>query len=77
MSEKVKKKLDAKYIEVGGEVNVGDKVRMIQNNQVGQVKEIRDKKAIVQLGLLPITVDLKNLVVVRDRPIAEMNSGNK
>ena len=42
---------------------------MMQNNQVGQVKEIREKKAIVQLGLLPITVDLKNLVVVKDKPV--------
>ena len=40
---------------------------MTQNNQVGTVKEVRDKKVIVQLGVIPITVDLKNLVAVKDR----------
>jgi len=32
------------------------------------LKEIRGKKAIVQIGLLPITVDLTDLTVVRDKP---------
>ena len=67
VTEKVKRKFDAKYIETGEEVKPGLKVRMLQNNQVGMVKEIRDKKAIVQLGVIPITVELKNLVVVREK----------
>jgi DNA mismatch repair protein MutS2 len=67
VTEKAKKKFDAKYMETGGEVKPGLKVRMLQNNQVGTVKEIRDKKAIVQLGVIPITVELKNLVVVREK----------
>ncbi|HEX5024655.1 MAG TPA: MutS2/Smr-associated SH3 domain-containing protein [Agriterribacter sp.] len=67
VKEKAKKKFDSKYIETGGEIIPGVKVRMTQNNQVGQVKEIRDKKVIVQLGVIPITVDIKNLVVVQDR----------
>jgi DNA mismatch repair protein MutS2 len=67
VSEKVRKKLDAKFIEVGGEVKVGDKALMRQNNQVGLVKQVRGKKAIVQLGVIPITVNLKDLVVVKDR----------
>ncbi len=69
VTEKAKKKFDAKYMETGGEVKPGLKVRMLQNNQVGTVKEIRDKKAIVQLGVIPITVELKNLVVVREREV--------
>jgi DNA mismatch repair protein MutS2 len=68
VNEKAKKKLDAKFIEVGGEVKVGDKALMKQNNQVGLVKQIRGKKAVVQLGVIPITVELKDLVVVKDRP---------
>lgn len=69
VKEKVKKKFDAKYIEIGGEIKPGLKVRMLQNNQVGTVKELRDKKAIVQLGVVPITVDLKNLIVVQEREV--------
>lgn len=67
VKEKARKKFDSKYVETGGEVKPGVKVRMTQNNQVGVVKELRDKKAIVQLGAVPITVDTKNLVVVEDR----------
>ncbi len=44
------KKFDSKYIETGSEIKPGIKVKMLQNNQVGTVKEMRDKKAIVQLG---------------------------
>ncbi|WP_152267005.1 endonuclease MutS2 [Agriterribacter humi] len=67
VKEKAKKKFDSRYIETGGEVKPGVKVRMMQNNQIGTVKEIRDKKAIVQLGVIPITVELKNLVVVQEK----------
>lgn len=67
VKEKVKKKFDARYIETGGEIVPGAKVKMLQNNQVGVVKELREKTAIVQLGVIPITVDLKNIVVVKDR----------
>ncbi len=52
----VKKKINSKYDEVGGEVQIGDKVLMKKNYQVGEVKELRGKKAVVQLGLMPITV---------------------
>ena len=36
---------------------------MKKNHQVGEVKEIKGKKAVVQLGLMPITVDMKDLVL--------------
>jgi DNA mismatch repair protein MutS2 len=71
VSEKVRKKFDAKYTEVGGAVELGNKVMMKKNHQVGTVKEIRGKKAIVQLGLVPITVDLSDLTVVQDKPQEE------
>ncbi len=71
VNEKVKKKFDLKYTEVGGEVQVGDKVMMKKNHQVGTVKEVRGKKAVVQLGLMPITVELSNLTVVKDKPQEE------
>jgi DNA mismatch repair protein MutS2 len=70
-NEKVKKKFDSKYAEVGGDIQVGDKVMMKKNHQVGIVKEIRAKKAVVQVGLVPITVGLSDLTVVRDKPREE------
>jgi DNA mismatch repair protein MutS2 len=66
-TEKVKKKLNSKYEEVGGEVQIGDKVLMKKNHQVGEVKELRGKKAVVQLGLMPITVSVDDLVVVTEK----------
>jgi DNA mismatch repair protein MutS2 len=70
-NEKVKKKFDSKYAEIGGEAQIGDKVMMKKNHQVGIVKEIRAKKAVVQVGLVPITVGLADLIVVRDKPREE------
>ena len=71
VNEKVRKKFDSRYTEIGGNVQVGNKVMMKKNHQVGMVKEIRGKKAIVQVGLIPITVDLADLTVVQDRPQEE------
>jgi len=71
VNEKVRKKFDAKYAEVGGSAQVGNKVMMKKNHQVGTVREIRGKKAIVQVGLVPITVELAELTVVQDRPQEE------
>lgn len=71
VNEKVRKKFDSKYEEVGGDIQVGTKVMMKKNHQVGAVKEIRGKKAVVQVGLIPITVDLSDLIVVRDKPQEE------
>ena len=66
-SEKQHKKMNEKFEEVGGEIKIGVKVRMKQNRQVGIVKEIRGKKAVLQVGVMPITVELKDLVVVKDK----------
>ena len=68
VNEKVKKKFDSKYTEVGGDVQVGDKVMMKKNHQVGLLKELRGRKAVVQLGLVPITVGVEDLIVVKDKP---------
>ncbi len=67
VAEKQQKKVNEKFIEIGGEIQVGAKVRMKQNRQVGIVKELRGKKALLQVGVMPITVELKDLVVVQDK----------
>ncbi len=66
-AEKQQKKMNEKFEEVGGEIKIGLKVKMKQNRQVGIVKEIRGKKAILQVGVMPMTVELKDLVVVKDK----------
>ncbi len=60
-------KIDLKYTETSESVKEGDKVKMIANRQVGVVNNIRGKKAIVQVGLIPITVDITELVVVKEK----------
>jgi DNA mismatch repair protein MutS2 len=47
---------------------------MKKNHQVGEVMEIKGKKAIVKLGLIPITVDLSDLVVVTEKDVAPSSS---
>ena len=65
--ERQQQKIDKKYIETAEPVKEGDKVKMIANRQVGVVTKIRGKKAIVQVGAVPITVDVTELVVVKDK----------
>ncbi|MFZ1371766.1 MAG: DNA mismatch repair protein MutS [Ferruginibacter sp.] len=69
--ERQQKKLNEKFEEIGGEIKIGVKVRMKQNRQVGLVKEIRGKKAVLQVGVMPITVALKDLVVVKDKELPQ------
>ncbi len=69
VSEKKASKLDQLFVELPGSIVEGDKVKMKKNRQVGTVKEIRGKKAIVQVGLIPITVDLADLVKVEERAV--------
>jgi DNA mismatch repair protein MutS2 len=64
---KMQKQIDSKFTETGGEIRVGLKVKMKKNHQVGEVIEIRGKRAVVKIGLLPMQVDLKELVVVREK----------
>ena len=67
VKEKVKTKLDSKYREIGGEPKLGDLVLMKQNNKVGLLAEIRGKKAIVNLGAMPLQVNFADLTVVVEK----------
>ena len=64
---KMQKKIESKFTEVGGDIKVGDKVKMKRNHQVGQVIEMRGKRAVVRIGLLPMQVEMKDLVVVKEK----------
>ena len=65
--QKKQKKIDSKYIEINEPVKAGDKVIMVTNRQVGIVTEIRGKKAVVQVGAIPITVRISDLKVVIEK----------
>lgn len=67
VKEKVKTKLDSKYREIGGIPKVGDLVLMKQNSKVGALAEIRGKKAIVNLGAMPLQVNFADLTVVVEK----------
>jgi DNA mismatch repair protein MutS2 len=73
-SEKKASKLEQKYVELTEPIGQGDMVKMKKNRQVGTVKEIRGKKAIVQVGVIPITVELSDLVKVEEKIIDLENS---
>ena len=68
---KLQKKIESKFNEVGGEIKAGDKVKMKKSHQVGEVIELRGKRAVVKVGLLPMQVDLKDLVVVAEKKKTE------
>ncbi len=64
---KMQKKIDSKFAEVGGDIKIGDKVKMKKNHQVGEVIGLRGKRAVVKIGMLPMQVDMKDLVVVKEK----------
>ena len=61
---KLAKKVDTKFKEIRADIAIGSLVKLKKNYQVGEVKEIRGKRAIVQIGMLPMNVELADLVVV-------------
>ena len=46
-----------------------NKVKMKRNYQVGEVKEIRGKRAVVQIGTVPININLDDLVVIEEKQV--------
>ena len=67
VKEKTKKKLDSKYKEVNAIPAIGNLVLMKQNNKVGVLAEIRGKKAIVNLGAMPLQVNFADLTTVVEK----------
>jgi DNA mismatch repair protein MutS2 len=74
VNEKVKKKFDSKYVEVEGEIQPGSVVKMKKSHQTGTVRELRGKKAIVQVGMIPITMDISDLVLIREKAKPETSA---
>jgi DNA mismatch repair protein MutS2 len=67
VNNKLAKKVEGKYIEIKADISVGSRVKLKKNYQVGDVKEIRGKRAIVQVGAVPMSVEISDLVVVEEK----------
>jgi len=67
VANKLEKKVNSKYIELKAPIEVGSLVKLRKNYQVGEVKEIRGKRAIVQIGVIPMNVELTDLVPVEKK----------
>ncbi len=65
---KLAKKVDKQYKELNQPIQIGSLVKLKKNYQVGEVKEIRGKRAIVMIGSLPINVDITDLITVEKLP---------
>jgi DNA mismatch repair protein MutS2 len=73
--ERIQKKLESKFELLKEDINIGSKVLMHKNRQVGVVKEIKGKNAVVQLGSIPITIALSELSVVKEKIHDDKSSG--
>ncbi len=67
VTEKQQKKIDQNFEEIGGDIMIGNKVKMKTNKQIGIVKDIRSKKAIVQVGVIPFIIDIADLVLIKEK----------
>jgi len=67
LSNKLSKKIREKYEEVPETVVVGSKVILRKSHQVGEVQDIRGKRAIVKIGVIPMNVDIADLRVVKEK----------
>lgn len=66
---KKQKQIDSKYEELKGDIKIGDTVKMKRNLQVGEVLELRGKKAVVKIGLLPMQIELNDLTLVKEKQV--------
>ena len=71
VTEKKKKKLDSRYMETGKPPVPGDLVLMSQNNKVGVLASLRGKKAVVNLGTMPLQVNFDDLVAVIEKHVEQ------
>jgi DNA mismatch repair protein MutS2 len=71
VTEKKKKKLDSRYMETGNPPVPGDLVLMSQNNKIGVLASMRGKKAVVNLGNMPLQVNFDDLVAVIEKQVEE------
>jgi DNA mismatch repair protein MutS2 len=74
---KLAKKVDKNFKETNSPIVVGATVKLKKNYQVGEVLEIKGKRAIVKVGQLPMNIDLVDLLVVEKIEIPEPSTPSK
>ena len=62
LNDKIRKSAKAKT-KKSGKIEVGDQVKWIMNNEVGEVLDIKNNKAEVAMGMLKTTIPLTDLVL--------------
>jgi len=68
---KLAKKVDKNFKESSAPILVGSMVKLKKNYQVGEVMELKGKRAIVKVGQLPMNIDLVDLMVVEKIEVIE------
>ena len=71
---KLAKKVDKNFKETNAPIVVGSTVKLKKNYQVGEVLELKGKRAIVKVGQLPMNIDLADLLVVEEIAKQSINS---
>jgi DNA mismatch repair protein MutS2 len=66
-TNKLAKKLDAKFEEIKEAITVGSQAKFIKNHQVGQIVAIKGKIATIKIGLLPMQVPITELIAVKEK----------
>lgn len=61
------RKADKNFEVVGGAAKIGDLMRHKANHQVGTLKELKDKYALIMIGKMPFKVLIEEWVVVRKK----------
>lgn len=61
------KKFEEKFIEVSTPISIHSKVKLRKNYQTGVVVELRGKRAIVQIGAIPMSFNISDLIVVEEK----------
>ncbi len=65
------RKADKHYAIIGTPPKIGDLVKNKENHQVGTLTTLKEKKATVQIGNLPFTVNIDEWVVVRKKDVGD------
>jgi len=61
---KLAKKVDKSFKEIKAPVVVGSTVKLKKNYQVGEVMELKGKRAVVKVGQIPMSIEIEDLIVV-------------
>ena len=74
---KLAKKVDKNFKEIKAPIIVGSTVKLKKNYQVGEVMELKGKRAVVKVGQIPMSIEIEDLIVVEKLPEEENNKKRK